>query len=165
MEDTQLSYGNLPIHTLEEFIQPFIIDDTKLDSLTTHLAAKYKKLALESEEQFLATPVTCLPTGREKGEFLAIDFGGSNLRVAFVELLGEAEVKPEAPTIGEYNDRVIKTHEKSWPIDDRLKSGHPDALFAWVGECLAEVIRDRYGKDCKIKSEIPLGVTFSFPMK
>ena len=42
-------------------------------------------------EHFLVTPVTALPTGKEKGKFLSIDVGGTNLRVGFVELIGEPD--------------------------------------------------------------------------
>jgi len=42
-------------------------------------------------ENFLVTPVTALPTGKEKGKFLSIDVGGTNLRVGFVELIGEPD--------------------------------------------------------------------------
>jgi len=42
-------------------------------------------------EHFLVTPVTPLPKGKEKGKFLSIDVGGTNLRVGFVELIGEPD--------------------------------------------------------------------------
>ena len=42
-------------------------------------------------EHSLVTPVTALPTGKEKGKFLSIDVDGTNLRVGFVELIGEPD--------------------------------------------------------------------------
>ena len=75
-------------HNLEAYLAPLALLQDKRERLTRGLVQAYTQLALKSEDQFLATPVTKLPTGTEKGEFLAIDLGGSNLRVAFINLLG-----------------------------------------------------------------------------
>ena len=152
---------------LEHWLQPFIIDTDKLCALTHQLSSTYTHLALHSDEQFLATPVTRLPTGEEKGEYLAIDLGGSNLRVAFVTLRGAGSHHQKTRHIeAELGvDGVIqKKYEKSWPIDAHLKADKPEHLFAWLGDCLAEVINDRLQAGDAAFTEIPLGIAFSFPM-
>ena len=68
----------------------FINTSTLLD-LALQFSATYTHLAKSSTEHFLVTPVTALPTGKEKGKFLSIDVGGTNLRVGFVELIGEPD--------------------------------------------------------------------------
>lgn len=55
--------------------------------------------------------------------------------------------------------------EKSWPIEELLKKDKPEDFFAWIGKCVAEVVQD----GCLewpgvLPDEIPMGVTFSFPM-
>ena len=55
----------------DHWLNPFIIDDEKLYRLACLLSRTYKELAFRSTEQFLPTPVTSLPTGEEKGGFLA----------------------------------------------------------------------------------------------
>lgn len=55
--------------------------------------------------------------------------------------------------------------EKAWPIGELLKNDNAEDLFAWIGRCIVEVIQDA----CKVwpgefSEEIPMGVTFSFPM-
>jgi hexokinase len=80
-------------HELESFLQPLILNEASLHTLAYQFSVVYKDLALHSDEQFLPTPVTNLPSGNETGQYLAIDVGGSNLRVAFIELLGEEDAR------------------------------------------------------------------------
>jgi hexokinase len=61
--------------------------------------------------------------------------------------------------------RVTRTLEKSWPIGEQLKHEKAEDLFAWIGDRIAEVVEDGlrvYGET--LPEELPLGVTFSFPM-
>jgi hexokinase len=40
-------------------------------------------------------------------------------------------------------------------------------LFSWIGDCIAEVVGDRLSSDMgKVPApeELPMGITFSFPM-
>jgi hexokinase len=149
---------------LQAYLEPLAMPREKMHRLTHELAAKYAELALNADDQFLATPITKLPTGAERGEFLAIDLGGSNLRVAFINLLGLVSSTGRRFSLPEYDERIEKYCQRSWPIGDNLKDEKAEDLFAWIGDCLAEVIRARY-QDVEVwPEEIPLGITFSFPM-
>ena len=149
------------------------INSTTLLDLAARFSEVYSSLAKTSLDQFLVTPVTALPTGKEKGKFVSIDVGGSNLRVAFVELLGEqagetrngAGIGRESASVG----KIRTSHEKSWPIDDHMKMDKAEELFAWIGYCIAEVITDALddvppSADSPFGDELSLGITFSFPM-
>ena len=162
---------------LDNFLKPLHIDDALVHSLAYKFSKVYGELALDSEEQFLPTPVTKLPTGHETGQFLAIDVGGTNLRVAFIELLGDADEKPPT-TNGEdrsretirnaQRPRVRRTLEKAWPIGEHLKIDKTEDLFAWIGDCIAEVVGDRLSAEVgkvHVPDELDMGITFSFPMK
>lgn len=143
------------------------LNTTTLLDLARRFSETYKTLARDSTEHFLVTPVTALPTGKEQGKFLAIDVGGSNLRVGFVELVGESSTinHRHNDTNAEVSARVKRSHDKSWPIGDHLKMDKPEDLFEWIGNCMAEVVREAIGNTSISGShEIPLGVTFSFPM-
>lgn len=89
------------------------------------------------------------------------------MRVDFIELLGGDECAFKSDqTNDKRQSRVRQVFEKSWPISEDLKSQHADELFAWIGACIAEVVRE----GCEILElprNIPLsiGVTFSFPMQ
>ena len=61
--------------------------------------------------------------------------------------------------------RVKRSLEKSWPIREQLKHENAEDLFAWIGDCIAEVVEDgvqTFGEE--LPEELPMGVTFSFPM-
>lgn len=141
------------------------INTSSLLDLAFRFSATYSELARTSTEHFLVTPVTALPTGREKGKFLSIDVGGTNLRVGFIELLGDLDDTVD----GEENKenvfkKVKRSHDRNWPIGDHLKMDKAEDLFGWIGNCIAEVVRAATTADFNIGSEVLLGITFSFPM-
>lgn len=180
---------------VDAFLRPLQPDDATLYRLACSFSDIYRDLARTSDQQFLPTPVTSLPSGHETGRYLAIDVGGSNLRVAFIELLGDAadDSSDNGATMGtadraasgrqrragdganRSNDtlrkarrqRVRRTLEKTWPIGEHLKMDKAEDLFAWIGDCIAEVVADSLTADVAadtIPPELEMGITFSFPM-
>ncbi|CRL21511.1 Hexokinase [Penicillium camemberti] len=162
---------------LDEFLSPISLDEAVLYKLARRFSTTYRNLALTSDQQFLPTPVTQLPTGQETGRYLAIDVGGSNLRVAFIELLGEAvdsDVRPTDATERSQDtirkaqrQRVKRTLERAWPIQEHLKMDKAEDLFSWIGDCIAEVVAESLSSDATkkdIPSELDMGITFSFPI-
>ena len=148
---------------IRQWLEPLVVSDARLYSLALQFSQTYKELALSSPHQFLPTPVTALPTGAEVGKFLAIDLGGTNLRVAFIELLG-SEVHNH-----EHCPRIHRSWERAWSIGEHLKVDKAEDLFAWIGDCIAEVVRadviaTQEAGDETLE-EIPLGITFSFPVE
>ncbi|KAJ5637904.1 actin-like ATPase domain-containing protein [Penicillium lividum] len=143
---------------LKKFLQPLKIDVDKLYRLSYRLSVTYRALAACSSEQFFPTATTRLPTGHEKGRYLAVYLGLFYLRVAFIDLLGEEQV--------EKHSHVRRTLEKAWPIENRLRQDQADSLFSWIGDCIAEVIHDDLAnsKD-DAPSEITMGISFCFPIK
>ncbi|KAL4980126.1 hypothetical protein BDW66DRAFT_147561 [Aspergillus desertorum] len=158
----------------DEFLSPLSLDEAVLYKLARRLSSIYQKLALESDQQFLPTPVSKLPSGLETGRYLAIDVGGSNLRVAFIELLGDTAdpdmartSASERPLKKAQTQRVRRTLEKAWPIQEHLKMDKAEDLFAWIGDCIAEVVAESLSSDATkdaVPEELEMGITFSFPM-
>ena len=142
-----------------------------LHSLAVKAWHQFRELAQTSELHLLPMPVRGLPSGTEVGKFICIDLGGTNLRVSFVELLGKGGSNA-SPKPDQYDGdnkkpspRFLKTHEKSWPIEDHLKMDKAEDLFAWVGACVANVIRSGYQElSAAEREELIIGITFSFPM-
>ncbi|KAL5337723.1 hypothetical protein BJX70DRAFT_225591 [Aspergillus crustosus] len=159
---------------VDEFLSPMALDEAVLYKLARRLSSVYRKLALESDQQFLPTPVSKLPSGLETGRYLAIDVGGTNLRVAFIELLGEtadpdmARTRAsERPVRKAQTQRVKRTLEKAWPIQEHLKKDQAEDLFAWIGDCIAEVVAESLSSDAtkgSVPEELEMGITFSFPI-
>ncbi|KAF4449915.1 putative hexokinase [Fusarium austroafricanum] len=162
--------------SIEEFLEPFSVDIDKINRLSQLFLKTFEKLAADSENQFLPTPISeaiLRPEAKRKqGCHLAIDIGGTNLRVGFVQLGNEAASSDQTNGhITNGSDDTSSTRhvrrllEKSWPIDEHLKNENPDSLFLWIGICIAEVVQD--GCDTlhlQTDQTLPLGVTFSFPM-
>lgn len=88
------------------------------------------------------------PTGRETGEFLALDLGGTNFRVASLLLKGNR--KTTLPQIKQFvlGDRHIKSTGK--------------ALFDFISRAVLKFMAE-HRMDLKGKRD--LGFTFSFPMR
>ncbi|PGH27413.1 hypothetical protein AJ80_00891 [Polytolypa hystricis UAMH7299] len=150
---------------LQSFLQPLRLDDETLYNLAYLSSTIYKDHAINSLQQFFPTPITHLPTGRETGTYLAVYMGPSYLRVAFIELLGgDSETHHNAE-----RQPVKRVLEKAFFIERHLKRDHAEDLFAWIGDCIAEVVRDRLDSDIEAKKDIPsaleIGVSFCFPIK
>jgi hexokinase len=152
----------------------FINASTLLD-LASRFSETYSELARTSTEHFLVTPVTALPTGKEEGKFLSIDVGGTNLRVGLVELLGDLDEPSDRTEQEDAGEKVFakvkRSHDRNWPIEDHLKMDNAEDLFAWIADCIAEVVQEAIEEigqtdtlDSPFGDEILLGVTFSFPM-
>ncbi|KAM0259053.1 hypothetical protein ACHAQJ_003554 [Trichoderma viride] len=147
---------------IHRFLEPLSIDVDRSYELSRKFLANFRDLAANSRDQFLPTPISesilrPLTTDQGAGQHLAIDIGGTNLRVGFVELHGNAQ---------DASSRVQRPLERSWPIDHHLKNDNADSLFLWIGTCIADVVEE----GCRVfnvpKDEpLPLGVTFSFPME
>ncbi|RDW80500.1 hypothetical protein BP5796_05198 [Coleophoma crateriformis] len=153
--------------SLSEFLQPLSIDTAKVHRLAQALCETFRSLARESENQFLSTPISesvLRPDGDESGRYLAIDIGGTNLRVGFIELLYPSDHALNGIPNGD-SSRVRRLLEKAWPIGEQLKNEKAEDLFAWIGHCIAEVVRDASTAwNGELAPELPMGVTFSFPM-
>lgn len=174
---------------IDNFLSSLSIDEAKAHALAHEFCRSFQHLSTDSLDQFLPTPISesiLRPTaGREKGRYLAIDIGGTNLRVGFVELLGN-EIDGDSNGVNGTNGVVNGTNgangglkhsnseslpnirrilEKSWPILEVLKNENADSLFTWIGSCIAEVVREGCEKlNLPRDLELPMGVTFSFPM-
>lgn len=87
------------------------------------------------------------PDGLEQGEFLALDMGGTNMRVCEIKLL---------PEKGKFS--MIQS---KYRIPGPLKTGTGAELWAYIAECLEKFLEEHHGKGYSAK--IPLGFTFSYP--
>ena len=93
------------------------------------------------------TWVMGFPTGNETGTFLALDMGGTNLRVCEVIL-------PEEK--GEFD--IIQS---KYRMPEELKTGRSDELWEYVADCLQQFIE--YHHEGEDLGKLPLGFTFSYP--
>ncbi|ORE06287.1 hypothetical protein BCV72DRAFT_336013 [Rhizopus microsporus var. microsporus] len=86
-------------------------------------------------------------TGEEKGHFMALDLGGTNLRVCHVTLLGN----------GEYTIR-----QQKYIVSEELKIGPMRILCDFIADCVDSFLTEHGTEDSQ--EIIQLGYTFSFPV-
>lgn len=100
-----------------------------------------------------------LPDGSEHGRYLALDVGGSTLRVALVELDG----KPEAGHGGESNIVRMSTFR----IDSNIKNLVGMDFFDWMAARIVETVSSALEDQHENGSEepIPVGLAWSFPIE
>lgn len=90
------------------------------------------------------------PDGNETGTFLALDMGGTNLRVCEIILLEEQ---------GEFD--IIQSKYK---MPQELKTGESDELFEYIADCIQQFLEYHHEiEDISKLDKIPIGFTFSFP--
>lgn len=90
------------------------------------------------------------PTGHECGTYLALDMGGTNLRVCEVEL-------PEEK--GQF-----EIYQSKYRLPDEVKVGDGDRLWDYMAECVKQfLIANHETDDLSQIPEMPLGFTFSYP--
>jgi len=146
------SMADMPKDLLQEIKrleEMFIIDTTKLKAITDHFISELAKgLSVEGGSiPMNPTWVMGYPTGHEQGTFLALDMGGTNLRVCEINL-------PEAR--GEFD--IIQS---KYRMPEELKTGTADELWGYIADCLQQFIE--YHHEGEKLDKLPLGFTFSYP--
>ncbi|KAK2733108.1 hypothetical protein FQN57_002300 [Myotisia sp. PD_48] len=157
--------------TIQDFLRPLMPGQERLYELAYLLSNIFKHEAAHSKDQFMPTPVTSLPTGKETGRYLAVYVGQAYLRVAFIELLGEKSVRKGSRVYHpELQTCVRRTQEKAWWIEERLRVDHAEDLFTWIGDCIAEVVSSDVasssnGQKREIPAQLEIGISFCCPIK
>ncbi|CCX12269.1 hypothetical protein FPQ18DRAFT_311799 [Pyronema domesticum] len=133
--------------------EEFLVCRDNIEEIGANFAECFKKLAWDSKDQFITTPIHALPTGNETGTFLALDLGGTNLRVAVIQLLG-------SPSHG-----TLIIEQKRSEIPAHFKCASAEDLFSWVGDCINDVLNSYLENSAVTQkpSIMKMGVTFSFP--
>ncbi|KAI0786465.1 hexokinase-domain-containing protein [Abortiporus biennis] len=149
----------------------FELGDDALSSIVNQLLTEFR-LGLSEYNHPLAmipTFVTGVPDGSETGTFLALDLGGTNLRVCEVQLLG---------------DHKFTLRQQKYRVSDALKTGEASALFDYLADSVDAFLTEFVSSptnapadpfaasqsaidslDPDATTAIPLGLTFSFPVE
>lgn len=146
---------------LADIEQQFALDQDVLISITSHFH-KLFNLGLSDYGHPMAmvpTFVTGVPDGTETGTFLALDLGGTNLRVCQVELHG---------------DQTFTLKSQKYRVSEALKTGEATVLFDYLADSVDAFLTSNTESPqspsepntLDIESHaIPLGLTFSFPVE
>ena len=146
------SLADVPEHLcdqIKKLEEQFVVDQAKLKEITELFVSELEQ-GLTKEGGDIPMNVTwCMgfPTGSETGTYLALDMGGTNLRVCEIQL-------PEEK--GEFD--IIQS---KYRMPEELKSGKAEELWEYVADCLKQFID--YHHEGERMGRLPLGFTFSYP--
>jgi hexokinase len=96
-----------------------------------------------------------LPTGHERGSYLALDIGGSTCRVALVELSGRDGDRESI--------HIVKM--SSHRIGNTIKALRGQAFFDWIASKVAEILQDPAISQLHSTIPLPMGLAWSFPIQ
>ncbi|CAO3595805.1 unnamed protein product [Absidia cylindrospora] len=140
--------------SLAEITNTFELTQDQFQGIVTGFKQEYEQGLNTAEAKGLATIiplyVTRLPTGQEKGTFLALDLGGSTLRVCAVQLLGDGQVQ-------------VDEIKRSIAMTDPLRTGETTAFFDWMVDAIDSLIKE-YKIDVGVSDPLAMGVSWSFPV-
>uniref|UniRef100_A0A673B1J6 hexokinase n=1 Tax=Sphaeramia orbicularis TaxID=375764 RepID=A0A673B1J6_9TELE len=96
--------------------------------------------------KMLPTFVRSIPDGSEKGDFIALDLGGSNFRILRVKVTQDKK-------------QPVQMESQVYETPEDIVHGSGTQLFDHVADCLGDFMEKQKIKDKKL----PVGFTFSFP--
>ncbi|XP_025722773.1 hexokinase-3 isoform X2 [Callorhinus ursinus] len=132
---------------LEETLAPFRLDHEQLAAVQAQMReAMVKGLRGEASSlRMLPTYVRATPDGTERGDFLALDLGGTNFRVLLVRVTAGG----------------VKITSQVYSIPEYVAQGSGQQLFDHIVDCIV----DFQQKQGLSGQSLPLGFTFSFPCR
>uniref|UniRef100_A0A8B9QL40 Hexokinase-2 n=1 Tax=Apteryx owenii TaxID=8824 RepID=A0A8B9QL40_APTOW len=127
-------------------------DDVLLDVMARFQAEMVKGLGRDTNPtaavKMLPSFVRSLPDGSEKGDFLAVDLGGSQFRALQVK-------------VSDVGKQSTQLESKFYPTPKEVFQGSRAELFGYVADCLLDFMESKNLEHKKL----PLGFTFSFPCR
>uniref|UniRef100_A0A3Q3IRQ1 hexokinase n=1 Tax=Monopterus albus TaxID=43700 RepID=A0A3Q3IRQ1_MONAL len=144
-----------PTKKVDRFLYSMCLNDGQLSDISARFQAEMKKgLSIESNAaaavKMLPAHVRSTPDGTEKGQFLALDLGGSKFKVLQVKVREGTGIRK-----GE-----VEMEEQTYPVPRELLSGRGTELFDHVSKCLKDFLHE---KNISLEKKHPLAFTFSFP--
>ncbi|XP_045895184.1 hexokinase-4-like [Micropterus dolomieu] len=136
---------------VQDYLKRFRLSQEKLKEVSSLLMTDLdrglgKHTHQKAAVKMLPTFVRATPDGTEKGDFLALDLGGTNFRVLHVRVVEDEQ-------------KVLKMDSQICAIPKEMMLGTGEQLFDHIAACLSEFL---VSQDLKGKT-LPLGFTFSFP--
>ncbi|NXD44277.1 HXK1 protein, partial [Copsychus sechellarum] len=153
-------------------------DDVLLDVMARFQAEMVKGLGRDTNPtaavKMLPSFVRALPDGSEKGEFLAVDLGGSQFRAHQVKVFDDGRQSSQLESKSYPTPKEVTQGSGAevghccvllcWSccLQDTAQLASPSGqLFDYIADCLSDFMETRNLKHKKL----PLGFTFSFPCK
>lgn len=128
--------------------QLLTVSGETLRTITAHFVTELNKGLSKEGGNIPMIPgwVHDFPTGKETGNYLAIDLGGTNLRVVLVKLGG---------------NRDFDTTQLKYSLPADIRTSHLDLLWLFIAQCLKKFVEEEFPEG--VLEPLPLGFTFLFP--
>lgn len=136
------------------FLGP-ISGDGLLD-LSVALRKQFRERLQTDLECMLPSYSHQLPTGDETGQYLALDVGGSTLRVALIQLRGRSADSKRQREILE---------SRSFKIGKAIKDLEGMAFFEWMASRIDETLSGGLKKEYDTEHPLPMALAWSFPIE
>ncbi|KAJ4422230.1 N-acetylglucosamine kinase 1 [Gnomoniopsis sp. IMI 355080] len=137
----------------ELFLQPTQGDALK--EFSSKLKAQFREGLLNNPACMLPSYNHQLPSRSEHGQYLALDVGGSTLRVALVELRGREAVGSES--------RIVRLD--SFKIDRKVKNLVGMSFFDWMAQKIMATVSSALGSENSRDNPLLMGLAWSFPIE
>nr|P50506.1 RecName: Full=Hexokinase [Schwanniomyces occidentalis]AAB34892.1 hexokinase [Schwanniomyces occidentalis] len=145
------SFLDVPEYLLKELTELeglLTVSGETLRKITDHFISELEKGLSKQGGNIPMIPgwVMDFPTGKEMGDYLAIDLGGTNLRVVLVKLGG---------------NRDFDTTQSKFALPENMRTAKSEELWEFIAECLQKFVEEEFRNG--VLSNLPLGFTFSYP--
>ena len=146
-----------PLEILLQEVQKQFEEQTRINdllALSEKLQAELRQHMISSPQCMLPSFNYELPTGQEQGTYLALEVGGSNLRVALVELNGR-----------KLGMRILRW--VCFAIETAIRQLKEYDFFEWMAERVGELLKmgvEPLGHTEGI-APLSMGVAWSFPIE
>ena len=141
---------------MDRLAEEFQISEGKLKEIVQHFRKELDD-GLANHEQNIAmhqTWVHSLPSGNERGTFLTLDLGGTNLRVCQITLHGHSKQGQEKTEL----------KQEQYKLPAELKTGDADGLWDFIAGKLEDFVKKTGLRSIYTEENpMPLGFTFSYP--
>ncbi|KAG8439389.1 hypothetical protein GDO86_005559 [Hymenochirus boettgeri] len=138
---------------IDNILAPFQLSPTTLMDVQSRMRKEMniglcKETHSTASVKMLPTYVRATPDGTERGDFIALDLGGTNFRVLYVH-------------VGRKDNVGVQIKSKSFSLPKDIIQGTGAKLFDHIVDCISEFQHENNLQGRRL----PLGFTFSFPCK
>lgn len=127
----------------------------RLLAISAQLQDECRERLRKSDISMLPSYQHTLPSGNERGDFLALDVGGSTFRIALIRLAGKT--KPGS-------DGLQIRRIRSFFIDEKIRGLKGQAFFDWMADRMADMLAQHSYMSGTPEKPLLMGLTWSFPL-
>ena len=125
----------------------------RLLDMSAKMQEEYREKLYKSDISMLPSYQHTLPTGHEKGDYLALDVGGSTLRIALVRLGGKE------------SDGLEVTRIRNFTIDEKIRQLQGEEFFDWMADRISEMKAEYNFMEGASSTALQMGMAWSFPIE